>query len=88
MFSRHLHLGWKSRPPPSQGIRQPLLEYYFFVFSTAYTHPLKDLELVVEDEEREVGRGGVAAVQERDVAALPVHLLEVHQGRVQTDAGA
>lgn len=49
---------------------------------------LKDVEFVVEDEEADVWAGGVAAVEKGDVAPLPVHLSEVHQGGVQPDAGA
>ena len=46
------------------------------------------LELIVHDKERHSGGLGVAAVEEGNVAALPVHLREVHQGRVQSYARA
>ena len=46
----------------------------------------KYLELIVHDKERHSGGLGVAAVEEGNVAALPVHLREVHQGRVQSYA--
>ena len=47
---------------------------------------LEYLELIVHDKERHSGGLGVAAVEEGDVAALPVHLREVDQGRVQSYA--
>ena len=46
------------------------------------------LEVVVHDEEGHSRGFGVAAVEEGDVAALPVHLGEVDQRRVQPDAGS
>ena len=51
-------------------------------------YPLIDAELVVQDEEGVLGQRGVALVEEGDVAAFPLHLVEVYQGRVQTNGGA
>ncbi len=40
-------------------------------------YPLVDAKFIVEDEERVFRLGRVAFVEEGDVAALPLHLVEV-----------
>jgi len=46
---------------------------------------MKVYHLIVQDSKSGL-RGGVPVIEEGDVAPHPPHIVEIHQGRVKTDA--
>ena len=65
-------------------VNQYLTRKIVFVESHDSANKILYLELIVHDKEGHSRGFGVSAVEEGDVAALPVHLREVDQGRVQS----